>query len=76
MNTFLRMLSDDTLDVVWAFLSKCHLEAFGAFFTLGGETVWVFAVNFWGLLAVADEVDYWMSLLGTSVLLLQFKEMR
>lgn len=36
MDTFLRMLSNDVLDVVRAVFAECDLEALCAFFTLGG----------------------------------------
>jgi hypothetical protein len=60
------MLSDDTLDIIWTVLAKGHFEALCTFFTLCREAILVFAVNFWGLLAMADEINNGVSLLGIS----------
>jgi hypothetical protein len=56
------MLRDDVLNVIRAVRAKGDLQALGALFALRGEAVLVFAVDLWGLLAVADEVDDWVGL--------------
>jgi hypothetical protein len=56
------MLSNDAFDVIWAVFAKGDLQALCAFFALGRQAVLVFAIDLWGLLTVADEVNDWVSL--------------
>jgi hypothetical protein len=70
------MLSNDVLDIIRTLLSERLPKALSTFFALSREAVNVFAVDLWGLLAVADEVDDWMmSLLEVSVVFYRKQEM-
>ncbi len=69
------MLGYNVLDVIWALLSECLMKSLSALFTLGREAVNVFAVDFRGLLAMTDEVNYWMSLLHVSALIHRGEEL-
>ena len=65
------MLGNDALDIVRTCLAEDDLQTLCACFALGGETVWVFAVDLIRFLAVPDEVDDRM---GLGILALLSKE--